>query len=101
MLRHSRSAPKPVTADKHAFCGHLKRRHAAAIVALMLSGSVFVKGVSAVEILLATLALVAVACEFHALVLSSASFARSMALFSHSDLSSFSLAMRSGVRRTL
>jgi hypothetical protein len=76
MLRHLRPTPKPVTADKHALCRHLKRRQAAAIVALMLSGSVFVKGVSAVEILLATLALVAVAAKFHALDLSSASFAR-------------------------
>lgn len=39
--------------------------------------------------------------NFHGFHWSPFSFARSMALFSHADLSCFSLAMRSGVRRTL
>lgn len=61
MLWHFRAAPKAVRAKHHALQNHAIWRQAIAVPAFVFTGPVLVKGVCAVEILFATLALVAVA----------------------------------------
>ncbi len=66
-FRHCGTSPKTIASDKHPFCRHFRRCHATASVVFVFTNAVLVKSRRAVEILIASGALIPIPakCPFH------------------------------------